>query len=122
MDVRQKIRASDHDRQEVVNLLRTGLEDGRLTMEEYVDRVGLAYQAVTYADLVPLEADLPAAPRGRAGSRAAGRQATPPAGARPARVTRPGPLPARPAVVKVVWTGWLAGGSIHRVVWALVCG
>src|SRR5260370_12098930 len=122
MDVRQKIRASDHDRQEVVNLLRTGLEDGRLTMEEYVDRVGLAYQAVTYADLAPLQADLPAAPPGRAVSRAAGRPAPPPAGARPARVTRRGVLAGLPTVLRVLWTVWLAVVSINVVVWALGCG
>jgi len=55
------MRASDRDRQEVVDRLRAGLEDGRLTMEEYVDRMGRAYQAVTYGDLAPLSADLPAA-------------------------------------------------------------
>ena len=61
MNVRQDMRASDHDRQQVVDVLRTGLEDGRLTMEEYTERMGRAYQAVTYADLAPLSADLPAA-------------------------------------------------------------
>jgi hypothetical protein len=122
MDGRQSMRASDHDRQEVVSLLRTGLEDGRLTMEEYVDRAGLAYQAVTYADLVPLHADLPAAPSGRAGSGAAGQQATPPAGARPAAGTRRGVLAGLPTVLRVLWTVWLAVVSINVVVWALVCG
>ena len=57
------MRASDHDRQVVVDRLRTGLEDGRLKMEEYVERMGRAYQAVTYADLATLHADLPAADR-----------------------------------------------------------
>ena len=122
MDGRQNMRASDHDRQEVVNLLRTGLEDGRLRMEEYVDRVGFAYQAVTYADLAPLQADLPAAPPGRAVSRAAGRQAMPPAGTRRARVTRRGVLAGLPTALKVLWTVWLAVVSINVVTWALVCG
>lgn len=47
------MRASDHDRQQVVERLRAGIEDGRLQMEEYVERVGRAYQAVTYGDLAP---------------------------------------------------------------------
>jgi len=61
MDDRRKMRASDRDRQEVVDRLRSAVEDGRLKMEEYLDRMGLAYQAVTYGDLAPLHADLPAA-------------------------------------------------------------
>ena len=59
MDGRQTMRASDHDRQEVVDRLRGALEDGRLKMDEFGDRVGLAYQAVTYGDLSSLYADLP---------------------------------------------------------------
>src|SRR5262249_37553215 len=61
VDDRLRIRASDHDRQEVVDLLRGALADGRLKMGEFEDRVELAYRAVTYGDLVPLCADLPAA-------------------------------------------------------------
>ena len=56
----QKMRASDRDRQQVVEQLRSALEDGRLTMDEYVDRMEVAYQAATYGDLAPLCADLPA--------------------------------------------------------------
>ena len=56
----QKMRASDRDRQQVVERLRSALEDGRLTMEEYVNRMEVAYQAATYGDLTPLCADLPA--------------------------------------------------------------
>jgi Domain of unknown function (DUF1707) len=58
MDDRQKMRASDADRQEVIERLRTALDEGRLKMEEYIDRVGHASEAVTYGDLAPLYADL----------------------------------------------------------------
>ena len=51
MGDQQKMRASDRDRQQVVDRLRSALEDGRLTMEEYVDRMEVAYQAATYGDL-----------------------------------------------------------------------
>jgi hypothetical protein len=61
MDDQQHMRASDHDRQEVVDRLGAALQDGRLNMEEYVDRMGLAYQAVTYGDLALLGTDLAAA-------------------------------------------------------------
>ena len=60
MGDQHKIRASDRDRQQAVEQLRGALEDGRLTMGEYVDRMEAAYQAATYGDLAPLCADLPA--------------------------------------------------------------
>jgi hypothetical protein len=112
MDGRQKMRASDRDRQEVVDRLRSAMQDGRLQMDEFVDRVGLAYQAVTYGDLAPLCADLPAS-----GSQ---QRALPPAPA--ARVCQPwqGALAGLPTTLKVLWTFWLAAVSINVVVWALV--
>ena len=56
----QLMRASDWDRQEIVDRLRSAVADGRLSMDEYMDRMGRAYEAVTYGDLAPLTADLPA--------------------------------------------------------------
>jgi hypothetical protein len=41
MDDRLKLRASDLDWQEVVGRLRGALEDGRLPMDKYVERMGL---------------------------------------------------------------------------------
>lgn len=116
MDDRLKIRASDHDRQEVVDRLRGALADGRLTMAEFEDRVGLAYQAVTYGNLVPLHADLPAP-----GSKTE-REAAPPALTAPARVPQRGVLADMPTTLKVLWTIWLTAVSINVVVWALVSG
>ncbi|MGH3149755.1 MAG: DUF1707 SHOCT-like domain-containing protein [Streptosporangiaceae bacterium] len=106
------MRASDHDRQQVVDRLRAGLEVGRLTMEEYVDRMGHALQAVTYADLAPLHADLPAV------ARVAERPGPP----RPVRAAAApgGVLAGLPTALKVLWTVWLAAVSINVVVWALV--
>jgi hypothetical protein len=42
MDDRRKMRASDADRQEVIERLRTALDEGRLKMDEYIDRMGQA--------------------------------------------------------------------------------
>lgn len=53
------LRASDSDREQYVSLLQTAFLEGRLTRDEYEERMGAAYQAVTYADLAPLLADLP---------------------------------------------------------------
>jgi hypothetical protein len=112
---RQKMRASDSDRQEVVDRLRAGLDDGRLKMEEYVDRIGVAYEAVTYGDLATLYADLPAA--GTMAKRKAARPAT----VDQAAVARHG-LAGLPTALKVLWTIWLAAVSINVVVWLLVSG
>lgn len=115
-DDRRRMRASDHDRQEVVDWLRAALDDGCLKMEEYVDRMGLAYQAVTYGELAPLYADLPAPDP----------SATPTANplriAQPAVSARPCGLAGQPAVLKVLWTIWLAAVLVNVVVWALVSG
>jgi hypothetical protein len=108
----EKMRASDADRQEVIQRLRTALDEGRLKMDEYLDRMGQASEAVTYGELTPLYADLPAS----------------------SPVVRPGPAaPAAPAVrrpatpsqsghpLKVVWTVWGAVVSLNVVIWVLVC-
>ena len=59
MDDRPDMRASDAERQDVVERLRAAMDDGRLKMDEYVERMGRAYEAVTHGDLVPLCRDLP---------------------------------------------------------------
>jgi Domain of unknown function (DUF1707) len=118
MDDHLDMRASDAERQDVVERLRAGLDDGRLKMDEYVERMGRAYEAVTHGDLVPLCRDLP--------------ETTTPAPARPAAPT-PAPAPApppdhrgvfarQPAALKVLWTIWLVAVSVNVVVWVLASG
>ncbi len=53
---------SDEERQVVVERLRAACGEGRLSLEEFGDRVGDAYQARTAADLTPLTSDLPDLP------------------------------------------------------------
>ena len=110
-----EMRASDHDRQQVVDWLRAGLDHGRLTMEEYVERMGRAYQALTYGELASLHADLPAP-----GAMPHQRGPRPPATAPRAAAAQPSPLAGLPTVLKVLWTIWLTAVSINVVVWALV--
>jgi Domain of unknown function (DUF1707) len=118
----QKMRASDRDRQQVVERLRSALEDGRLTMEEYVNRMEVAYQAATYGDLAPLCADLPA-PNPVTGGPPKSAAAMAPAAMAPAAVaSRAGYLAGLPTVLKVLWTAWLIAVSVNVVVWALVSG
>ena len=56
------LRASDADRERAVDLLRAAFVEGRLTNDEYDERVAHAYASRTYGDLTRLIADLPAPP------------------------------------------------------------
>jgi len=56
------MRASSADRERAVDVLKAGFTEGRLTQDEYNDRMGRAYAARTYGDLAALTADLPAGP------------------------------------------------------------
>jgi len=62
-------RASDAEREAVVDRLRAAAGEGRLTLDELTDRLDAALAAVTRADLEPLAADLPeqSAPSSRSG-------------------------------------------------------
>ena len=123
MDDRQRMRASDADRQEAIERLRTALDEGRLKMDEYLERMGLASEAVTYGDLAPLYADLPqtgsVARPGPAAPSSAPRAAYPPAAPQAAAVSRRG-FAGLPAPLKVLWTIWGAIVSVNLVVWVLV--
>jgi hypothetical protein len=70
------LRASTADRECAIEVLKTGFTEGRLTKDEYDDRVAQTYAARTYADLATVTADLP------------GGQVAPPAWPRPAPVAQ----------------------------------
>jgi Domain of unknown function (DUF1707)/Cell wall-active antibiotics response 4TMS YvqF len=53
------ILVSDDERERSVALLRVAVGEGRLTLEEFSERVGLAYAARTDRDLASLARDLP---------------------------------------------------------------
>jgi hypothetical protein len=114
------MRASDGDRQQVVERLRGALEDGRLSMEEFADRMGTAFQAVTYGDLAPLCADLPDLSLVLASPVIAGTGAAAGTAVRPAACSRTGYLAGLPLALKILWTIWLVAVSVNVVVWILV--
>lgn len=58
------ILASDEEREATVARLSVACKEGRLTLEEYSDRIGQAYAARTRGDLEPLVRDLPPQPAG----------------------------------------------------------
>ena len=56
------IRASDQERESVVDVLRDAFTDGRLTFDEFEERTASAYAARTWDQLRELTSDLPAQP------------------------------------------------------------
>jgi hypothetical protein len=55
----RELRASDHDRDRVAEVLRQAAGDGRLTLDELDERLSAVYAAKTYGELEPITKDLP---------------------------------------------------------------
>ena len=64
------LRASDAEREQTVERLRDASADGRLTLEEFVERMSAAYDARTHGELEQLVRDLP----GQAGAQPTSRR------------------------------------------------
>ena len=56
-----RLRISDDDRHHVAEILREAAGEGRIDLDELDERLEATYAARTYADLVPITHDLPAA-------------------------------------------------------------
>jgi hypothetical protein len=116
-----KIRASDQDRDRTAALLREHHAAGRLTLDEFNERLDKVYAAKTVGELDALMADLPAIdlyqlPDASLRRGPGGDPRLPwwrPPGALMA--THGGFSPAWPAA----WGGWLSIGSICFVIWLL---
>ncbi|MGH8876846.1 MAG: DUF1707 SHOCT-like domain-containing protein [Stackebrandtia sp.] len=57
---RPEIRISNAEREQAIEHLQGCTSEGRLTLDEFSQRVDAVYEAKTYGDLVPLLSDLPA--------------------------------------------------------------
>ncbi|AEV81646.1 hypothetical protein ACWT_0632 [Actinoplanes sp. SE50] len=104
----ESLRAADSDRQLIADQLKGALDEGRLSLHEYDDRVAAAYAAQTYAELLVLVRDLPQPGTSAAEVRA--RQA-----AESRRESR-----RLPVALIVLWTVWAALAAVNLVVYALV--
>jgi uncharacterized membrane protein len=62
MPIHPGMRAASVDRERAVDVLKAGFAEGRLSQDEYNDRMGRAYSARTYGELALLTGDLPAGP------------------------------------------------------------
>ncbi|MDI6098599.1 DUF1707 domain-containing protein [Actinoplanes sp. NEAU-A12] len=98
------MRAADADRQQIADQLKAALDEGRLSLHEYDDRVGAAYAARTYAELMVIVQDLPRP--GLSNSEVA---------AQKRRADR-----RLPTALIVLWTIWGALAAVNVVIYALV--
>jgi hypothetical protein len=99
------LRAADADRMAVASVLGEHMAAGRLTVEEYDDRLARAYAAKTYGELDELTVDLPSTPPAR-----------PVATSPVAQVAHHGR-----AVHPDAWQAWLRTGLIVLTIWAVTC-
>ncbi|WP_444948948.1 DUF1707 SHOCT-like domain-containing protein [Micromonospora ureilytica] len=117
MDGRDGMRAADSDRAAVADRLRVALDEGRLDLHEYDERLQRAYAARTYADLEALLTDLPpVTPAQRSGL-------APAAGATVGLLgDQPGPAATRGVTARwlaEVWFPYLRVIAIVVTIWAV---
>ncbi|CAM3302406.1 DUF1707 domain-containing protein [Stackebrandtia soli] len=107
-------RAADSDRKLTVDRLRHALDEGRLDLSEYDERIASAYQAKTYGDLDRLLADIPG---------------TVPAGQSELEAVQPGAVTSREAVdkrrarrrkeLRGIWSGFGGALIFFTGLWAI---
>jgi hypothetical protein len=100
----ETLRAADIDRQKIAEQLKAALDEGRLSLHEYDDRVREAYGAATYKELLVLVNDLPkpglSAEEVRAEARRKARR--------------------MPPAIMVLWTIWSALAAVNLVVFGIL--
>jgi hypothetical protein len=105
---REQMRAADADRQQVADQLRAALEEGRLDLEEFDERLRDAYGAKTYGDLDRLLTDLPNAA---------------PVVPAPPRAASPAAIEQRDGLTRSwlghVWGSWAKALAFFTLIWAV---
>jgi len=117
MDGRNQMRAADSDRMAVAEQLRHALDEGRLDLGEYDDRLQRAYAAKTYGDLNGLLDDLP-------GTVPVDQAQLVPVGVPGEPVPQPGPDGRYPGAVRGwladTWDGYFGTVAIVVAIWAVI--
>ncbi len=103
------LRASDADRDAVADRLRAAHTEGRLSVEEFGERLDAAFAARTTADLARLTTDLPAP------TQAPARTGDEPTTRPPARRERP-----RGVALPAAWGTWLTAVLVNVAIWGIV--
>jgi hypothetical protein len=122
---RDELRAADVDRTFVAERLKGALNEGRLSLSEYDERLQQTYAAKTYGDLDRVMGDLPHPASARDSQVVP--TAGPPGGWQQVPATpsyaSAYPSPDRRAVPRwlaAVWGAWLIAVSVNVVIWLLV--
>ncbi|GAA0717625.1 DUF1707 domain-containing protein [Dactylosporangium roseum] len=114
-DRRENVRAADVDRQFVAERLKAGLDEGRLSLGEYDDRLKETYAARTYGDLDKVLRDLPGF------QPVSDSQLTTAESVSPATFADSDKKNGRtPSWLVGIWGTWLVAVSVNVVIWALV--
>jgi Domain of unknown function (DUF1707) len=120
-----RIRASDEDRDRAVTLLREHHAAGRLTAEEFSERLDKAYEAKTMGDIDTLLADLPGIDLYRLPDASLPRYRSVPGSTSRLGAVQAASAGARPqhgrfsAAWLAAWGGWLSVSVLCFVVWAI---
>jgi len=115
------LRAADTDRSEVADVLGASLSTGRLSVEEYDERLGRAWSARTYGELAELTADLPPV-QVRPAAEPAARATAAPVACGPwwAHGWSGGLGPAAGAnSLRAAWAGWASTAAIVVTIWVV---
>lgn len=104
-----KLRISDADRELVSKLLKVAIDEGRLTLAEYDERLRQAYEAKTVEEIAPIISDLPRVAEG-------GVEVVRP---RLVSVDPDELLSGTPQWIKWLWVSWMIPVSITTLVWIL---
>jgi hypothetical protein len=102
-----EMRASDGDRDRVAEALREHMAQGRLTVEEFNERLELLYASRTYGELAKLTADLPGTDLHHL----------------PARRPQEAKAPAKKKdedSLRSHWAAWAMASGINWVIWLAV--
>ena len=92
-----QMRAGDADRDSTIASLREAYAEGRLTQEEFDERLESAHAARTYADLAEVTSDLPK---------------------RPTEVDRRDrPSAKKRKDLRSAWASWLGVGALVNIIW-----
>ena len=107
------MRAADADRERVLEVLRQGHAEGRLTTPEFYERLESVHRAKTYAELD----DARPRPPGRWGADPVVRAAASPGGRAGRRPASPARLPKE---LRAMWVTWATVVSINVLIWLIV--
>ncbi|GII03147.1 hypothetical protein Pta02_51550 [Planobispora takensis] len=100
------MRASDDDRDRVASVLREHYAQGRLTVEEFDERLEQLYASKTYGELATLTSDLPDVDLRKLPAAAPQRSAK--------------PAESRGNQLAAMWAPWAIASGVNWVIWLII--